>query len=134
MVNIEDNPLYYATIGGVILGIATSINYMLRGSVTGMSGMLYTTVTLDKSNHRLLSKSKCPSTYQSLEECSLAVAFSLIFFSTEPPATLLLSAQSQILPSTLPNWDLPWQEFLLDLGQNLEMDALVDMDFVDYLD
>ena len=49
MVNIEDNPLYFAAIGGVIIGIATSINYTFRGSVTGMSGMLYSTVTLDKS-------------------------------------------------------------------------------------
>lgn len=49
MVNIEDNPLYYASIGGIIIGISTSLNYALRGSVTGMSGMLYSTVTLDKS-------------------------------------------------------------------------------------
>ena len=49
MVNIQDNPLYYATIGGLIIGISTSINYVFRGSVTGMSGMLYNTVTLDKS-------------------------------------------------------------------------------------
>ncbi len=49
MVDIEDNPLYYASIGGIIIGISTSLNYALRGSVTGMSGMLYSTVTLDKS-------------------------------------------------------------------------------------
>jgi uncharacterized membrane-anchored protein YitT (DUF2179 family) len=51
MVDIESNPLYYAAIGGLIIGIATSINYMLRGNVTGMSGMLYSTITLDKSIH-----------------------------------------------------------------------------------
>jgi uncharacterized membrane protein YedE/YeeE len=49
MVNIDDNPLYYASIGGIIIGIATSLNYVIRGSVTGMSGILYSTVTLDKS-------------------------------------------------------------------------------------
>ena len=49
MVNIDDNPLYYATIGGIIIGISTSVNYAFRGSVTGMSGMVYKTVTLDKS-------------------------------------------------------------------------------------
>lgn len=49
MVNIEDNPLYYAAAGGVIIGLGTSLNYVFRGSVTGMSGMLYGTVTLDKS-------------------------------------------------------------------------------------
>jgi hypothetical protein len=49
MVNIDSNPLYYAAIGGIIIGIATSLNYALRGSVTGMSGMVYGTVNLDKS-------------------------------------------------------------------------------------
>lgn len=56
MVNIEDNPLYYATIGGIIIGLATSLNYVFRGSVTGMSGMLYSTVTLDKSTFCLISR------------------------------------------------------------------------------
>jgi len=41
MVVTDINPFYFAAIGGVILGIATSINYCLRGKVTGMSGMLY---------------------------------------------------------------------------------------------
>ena len=49
MANIDDNPLYYASIGGIIIGIATSLNYFIGGSVTGMSGILYSTVTLDKS-------------------------------------------------------------------------------------
>lgn len=49
MVNIEENPLYYAAIGGIIIGISTSLNYALRGCVTGMSGMVYSTVTLDTS-------------------------------------------------------------------------------------
>ena len=60
MVNIEENPLYYAAIAGLIIGIATSLNYAFRKSVTGMSGMLYSTVTLDKStfsfNHRRNAK------------------------------------------------------------------------------
>lgn len=41
MVNIESNPLYYAAVGGIIIGISTSINYAFRGSVTGMSGIMY---------------------------------------------------------------------------------------------
>ena len=52
MVNIQDNPLYFAAIGGIIIGISTSLNYAFRGSVTGMSGMLYSTVTLDKSTYK----------------------------------------------------------------------------------
>ena len=38
MVDIETNPLYYAAVGGVLLGIATSLNYVLKGNITGMSG------------------------------------------------------------------------------------------------
>lgn len=41
MVVTDENPFYYAAIGGIILGIATSLNYCLRGKVTGMSGMVY---------------------------------------------------------------------------------------------
>lgn len=41
MVVVDDNPFYYAAIGGIILGIATSLNYCLRGKVTGMSGIVY---------------------------------------------------------------------------------------------
>ena len=48
MVVIDENPFYYAAAGGIILGIATSINYMLRGKVTGMSGMVYGIVSLQK--------------------------------------------------------------------------------------
>lgn len=48
MVTIDENPFYYAAAGGIILGIATSINYMLRGKVTGMSGMVYGIVSLQK--------------------------------------------------------------------------------------
>jgi hypothetical protein len=41
MVDIETNPLYYAAIGGLILGIATSFHYVLKGNVTGLSGIIY---------------------------------------------------------------------------------------------
>lgn len=41
MVDIETNPLYYAAAGGIILGIATSLHYILKGNVTGMSGILF---------------------------------------------------------------------------------------------
>ena len=55
MVNIETNPLYYATIGGIILGIAISIHYILKGSVTGMSGAVFGIISLNKSIHHHLS-------------------------------------------------------------------------------
>jgi hypothetical protein len=45
MVDINTNPLYYAATGGIILGIATSLNYCLRGKVTGMSGIVYQLTT-----------------------------------------------------------------------------------------
>lgn len=50
MVDIETNPLYYAATGGVIVGIATSLHYILKGSVTGMSGIMYGIISMDKSN------------------------------------------------------------------------------------
>lgn len=46
MVDIETNPLYYAAAGGVIVGIAASLHYVLKGNVTGMSGILYGIVSL----------------------------------------------------------------------------------------
>ena len=48
MVDIETNPLYYAAIGGIILGIATSLHYVLKGNVTGMSGILYGIVSFNQ--------------------------------------------------------------------------------------
>jgi uncharacterized membrane protein YedE/YeeE len=48
MVDVSTNPLYYAAAGGIILGIATSLNYCLRGKVTGMSGMVFGVVSCNK--------------------------------------------------------------------------------------
>lgn len=50
MVDIDTNPLYYAAAGGLILGIATSLHYILYGKVTGMSGILYDVTFLNMSN------------------------------------------------------------------------------------
>ena len=51
MVDIDSNPLYYAAIGGAILGIATSLHYVLKGNVTGMSGIVYGVASLNKGNY-----------------------------------------------------------------------------------
>lgn len=51
MVDIETNPLYYAATGGIFIGIATSIHYVLKGNVTGMSGILYGIISLEKSKN-----------------------------------------------------------------------------------
>ena len=48
MVDIETNPLYYAAVGGIILGIATSFHYVLKGNVTGMSGIVYGVASLNR--------------------------------------------------------------------------------------
>jgi hypothetical protein len=48
MVLVDENPYYFAAIGGILLGVATTINYALRGRVTGMSGMVYGILTLHK--------------------------------------------------------------------------------------
>ena len=49
MVDLETNPLYYATVGGIILGVAISVHYILKGNVTGMSGIVYGIASLNKS-------------------------------------------------------------------------------------
>jgi uncharacterized membrane-anchored protein YitT (DUF2179 family) len=54
MIDLETNPLYYAAIGGIILGIATSFHYMLKGNVTGMSGIIYDIVFLNMSIFRYI--------------------------------------------------------------------------------
>lgn len=46
MVDIETNPLYYAAAGGLILGIATSLHFALKGKVTGMSGIMFGIISL----------------------------------------------------------------------------------------
>lgn len=35
-------------IGGVLIGVATSIHYLLKGRVTGFSGIVYSIITFDK--------------------------------------------------------------------------------------
>lgn len=36
-----------AVIGGVLIGIATSIHFLLKGRVTGFSGIVYSIITFD---------------------------------------------------------------------------------------
>ena len=60
MVNIETNPLYYASIGGIILGIATSLHYVLKGNVTGMSGIIYDVAFFNKRKF-YSTQTKCPT-------------------------------------------------------------------------
>lgn len=48
MINTIENPLLLASIGGLILAFATSLNYCLRGKITGMSGIVTGIATADK--------------------------------------------------------------------------------------
>ena len=48
MVDIETNPLYYATVGGLILGLSISIHYYFKGNVTGMSGAIFDIISYNK--------------------------------------------------------------------------------------
>lgn len=50
MVDIETNPLYYASAGGILLALSTSLHYILKGNVTGMSGIIYDVAFLNLSN------------------------------------------------------------------------------------
>jgi uncharacterized membrane protein YedE/YeeE len=54
MVLVDENPYYYAAIGGILLGLATTLNYALRGRVTGMSGAVYGILTLHKCKFWLI--------------------------------------------------------------------------------
>ena len=56
MIDINTNPLYYAAAGGIILGIATSLNYCLRGKVTGMSGIVFGIISFNKCNPNPMQK------------------------------------------------------------------------------
>ena len=49
MVQFDIDAITCAAIGGTLLGIATSLNYVLRGKVTGMSGIVYGITSLNKS-------------------------------------------------------------------------------------
>lgn len=54
MVDIETNPLYFAAIGGLIIGLSTTLNYILKGRVTGMSGVIYDVVFFNLSNYSVI--------------------------------------------------------------------------------
>lgn len=51
MVTWDGDQIIFAAVGGIILGIATSINYILRGKVTGMSGIIFGIVSLNKCTY-----------------------------------------------------------------------------------
>lgn len=50
--NICWNPddVYLALIGGCLIGLATSLHYILMGRVTGFSGIYYSLITFDKGS------------------------------------------------------------------------------------
>jgi hypothetical protein len=48
MVQFDGNQITFACIGGLLLGVATSLNYIVRGKVTGMSGIAYGVISLNK--------------------------------------------------------------------------------------
>lgn len=128
MVLVDENPYYFAAAGGVLLGIATSLNYCLRGRVTGMSGTLYGILTLHKgispARQRIWAKN-CPS----LEGCCWHLAYSLISSATAPPTASLPSAHKTALQVRLLSQDSHWEGCWLDLGQSFPTGVRVDMDF-----
>lgn len=50
MVTFDGNAVICAATGGLLLGLATSLNYIIRGKVTGMSGIFYGIISLNKCN------------------------------------------------------------------------------------
>jgi hypothetical protein len=49
MVFSNPTELGYAAVGGALLAIATTINYVFRGRITGMSGYFWSIVSLNRS-------------------------------------------------------------------------------------
>ena len=86
MIDIDTNPLYYAAAGGAILGIATSINYCVRGKVTGMSGIVDSISSFKTCIDPLLQNSS-PKNFQYSEVCSSSQLSSLTSLNTEPLIT-----------------------------------------------
>ena len=54
MVQFDGQYVLCAALGGILLGVATSINYILRGKVTGMSGIVFGIISINKSNSPLI--------------------------------------------------------------------------------
>lgn len=54
MVTFDTNQIIFASIGGLLLGVATSFNYIVRGKVTGMSGIVYGIISLNRCTQIIL--------------------------------------------------------------------------------
>lgn len=54
MVTFDGNQIAFACFGGLLLGIATSFNYIVRGKVTGMSGIAYGIISINKCTSLLM--------------------------------------------------------------------------------
>jgi hypothetical protein len=46
--SFDNNALFYAACGGIILGISTSLNYIIRGKDTGMTRIMFNFATFNK--------------------------------------------------------------------------------------
>ena len=74
MVTFDGSQIGFACVGGLLLGIATSFNYIVRGKVTGMSGIAYGIISLNKCT----SMSTQPSYHKNsplLEACSSSLRY-----------------------------------------------------------
>jgi hypothetical protein len=48
MVNINLDALFYAACGGILLGLACTLNYVIRGKDTGMTRIAFNIATIKK--------------------------------------------------------------------------------------
>lgn len=81
MTGVDSSDYLYAALGGLLLGIATSINYMFRGKVTGMSGIVYSLVSCTKSKWAFTQNSS-PKSLRSWAVCCLCRGCSLTYSGT----------------------------------------------------
>lgn len=68
MVEFDGAYCVCAALGGILLGLATSVNYVVRGKVTGMSGIVFGIISLNKSTRPLIQVNS-PKNCLSLEAC-----------------------------------------------------------------
>lgn len=132
MVTFDVNQIGFACLGGLLLGIATSFNYIVRGKVTGMSGIAYGIISVNKCTRLLMQPSYLKNS-PSLAECS---SFLRYFISSTAMASTEGSNLSVPKIKSINGQHIQgsfYQAFWLASEQNSAMGAQVAMAYADYL-
>lgn len=104
MVTFDNNAIVCAAIGIILLGVSTSLNYIIRGKVTGMSGIAYGIISLNKCT-TLIYHSLTP---REVDHCRRHVLYFFHFLSHfwQHLSQWVLAFRARKLNRVLDN--LPW--------------------------